>query len=66
MWISSLSSPTPKIEVGARKLPAFVWNQGGLGKASTYWTDFGKRGYAVVCIDFPHARLPLDRRLSHR
>jgi len=39
---------------GGRKLPAFVWNQGGLGQASTYWTDFGaRRGYAVLCIDFP-------------
>jgi dienelactone hydrolase len=39
---------------GAKKLPAFVWNQGGLGQATTYWTDFGaRRGYAVICIDFP-------------
>lgn len=39
---------------GARKLPAFIWNQGGLGQASTYWTEFGaKRGYATLCIDFP-------------
>ncbi len=39
---------------GARKLPAFIWNQGGLGQASTYWTEFGaRRGYATLCIDFP-------------
>ncbi len=39
---------------GGRKLPAFIWNQGGLGQASTYWTEFGaKRGYATLCIDFP-------------
>src|SRR6266850_1891403 len=39
---------------GARKLPAFIWNQGGLAQASTYWTEFGaKRGYATLCIDFP-------------
>jgi len=39
---------------GARALPAFVWNQGGLYRATTYWTEFGaKRGYATLCIDFP-------------
>jgi dienelactone hydrolase len=39
---------------GAEKLPAFIWNQGGLGQANTYWTEFGaKRGYATLCIDFP-------------
>src|ERR1043166_4900606 len=39
---------------GAAKLPAFVWNQGGLAQAGTYWTEFGaKRGYATLCIDFP-------------
>jgi dienelactone hydrolase len=38
----------------ARKLPAFIWNQGGLAQASTYWTEFGaRRGYAALCIDFP-------------
>ena len=38
----------------ARALPAFIWNQGGLGQASTYWTILGaKRGYAALCIDFP-------------
>jgi dienelactone hydrolase len=38
----------------AKKLPAFIWNQGGLGQATTYWTTFGaKRGYATLCIDFP-------------
>lgn len=38
----------------AKRLPAFIWNQGGLGQASTYWTEFGaKRGYAALCIDFP-------------
>jgi len=39
---------------GATKLPAFIWNQGGLGQASTPMTEFGaKRGYAAMCIDFP-------------
>ncbi len=39
---------------GAKKLPAFVWNQGGLYQASPYWTTFGaRRGYAALCIDFP-------------
>jgi dienelactone hydrolase len=39
---------------GARKLPAFVWNQPGLYPASTHWTEFGaRRGYAVLSIDFP-------------
>src|SRR4051812_24952246 len=35
---------------GAKKLPAFVWNQGGLYQATTYWTEFGaRRGYATLC-----------------
>lgn len=39
---------------GPRALPAFVWNQGGLGRANTWWTEFGaRRGYATLCIDFP-------------
>src|SRR6267378_4071772 len=39
---------------GKKQLPAFIWNQGGLAQASTYWTVFGaKRGYATLCIDFP-------------
>jgi len=39
---------------GAKGLPAFVWNQGGLYKATTFWTEFGaRRGYATLCIDFP-------------
>jgi len=39
---------------GAKRLPAYVWNQGGLGQATTHWTEYGaKRGYAVLCIDFP-------------
>jgi len=39
---------------GARALPAFIWNQGGLGQASSYWTILGaRRGYAALCIDFP-------------
>src|SRR5215831_11031222 len=24
---------------GARKLPAFIWNPGGLSQASTHWTE---------------------------
>ncbi|CAN5863505.1 hypothetical protein BH18ACI4_BH18ACI4_28730 [soil metagenome] len=37
-----------------KMLPAYVWNQGGLGQATTHWTERGaKRGYAVLCIDFP-------------
>jgi len=39
---------------GAKGLPAFVWNQAGLGRAGTYFTNLGaKRGYAVLCIDMP-------------
>ncbi|MBI3860412.1 MAG: hypothetical protein HY290_00800 [Planctomycetia bacterium] len=39
---------------GARGLPAFIWNPGGLGQASPAFTEPGaKRGYAVLCIDFP-------------
>lgn len=39
---------------GGKNLPAFVWNQGGLYQANTYWTEFGaRRGYAALCIDFP-------------
>jgi len=41
---------------GGKNLPAFIWNQGGLYQAGTYWTEFGaKRGYAALCIDFPLA-----------
>ena len=41
---------------GAKNLPAFVWNQAGLGQASTYFTELGaKRGYAAICIDLPLA-----------
>lgn len=37
-----------------KKLPAFIWNQGGLSQASPAVTEAGaKRGYAVLCIDFP-------------
>ncbi len=39
---------------GGEKLPAFIWNQGGLGQASSAVTEAGaKRGYAALCIDFP-------------
>jgi dienelactone hydrolase len=39
---------------GGTHLPAYVWNQGGLSQATPYWTEYGaKRGYAVLCIDFP-------------
>jgi dienelactone hydrolase len=39
---------------GGQKLPAFIWNQGGLGQASAGATEPGaKRGYAALCIDFP-------------
>src|SRR4051794_29957835 len=39
---------------GGRKLPAFVWNQGGLYQATPHWTELGaRRGYAALCIDFP-------------
>jgi dienelactone hydrolase len=38
----------------ARKLPAFIWNPGGLGQASPAFTEPpARRGYAVLCIDFP-------------
>src|SRR5260221_518580 len=39
---------------GGQKLPAFIWNQGGLGQANSAVTEAGaKRGYATLCIDFP-------------
>jgi dienelactone hydrolase len=39
---------------GGRKLPAFIWNQGGLSQASPDATEPGaSRGYAVLCVDFP-------------
>lgn len=39
---------------GAKSLPAFIWNQGGLYQATTYFPELGaKRGYAALCIDFP-------------
>ena len=39
---------------GGEKLPAFIWNQGGLSQASPAVTEAGaKRGYATLCIDFP-------------
>jgi len=39
---------------GARNLPAFIWNPGGLGQASPDYTEGpARRGYAVLCIDFP-------------
>lgn len=39
---------------GASRLPAFIWNPGGLGQASRGYTETpAKRGFAVLCIDFP-------------
>ncbi len=39
---------------GAKKLPAYIWNQGGLAQASPAVTEVGaRRGYAAMCIDFP-------------
>jgi dienelactone hydrolase len=39
---------------GGRKLPAYIWNPGGLGQASPAYTEAGaRRGYATLCIDFP-------------
>ena len=39
---------------GASRLPAFIWNPGGLGQANRGYTETpAKRGYAVLCIDFP-------------
>jgi dienelactone hydrolase len=39
---------------GASKLPAFVWNQGGLYQATPYFPELGaKHGYVGLCIDFP-------------
>lgn len=39
---------------GGNQLPAFIWNPGGLGQASRGYTETpAKRGYAVLCIDFP-------------
>ncbi len=40
--------------VGAKKMPAFVWIEGGLAQAKPFRTVFGaKRGYATLAIDFP-------------
>src|SRR5438067_2393317 len=37
-----------------RRLPAYIWNQGGLSQASPAVTQVGaRRGYAALCIDFP-------------
>src|SRR5262245_19954678 len=39
---------------GGRKLPAYIWNPGGLSQASPAFTEEGaRRGYAALCIDFP-------------
>jgi len=39
---------------GAKNLPAFVWNQGGLYQAHPHFPEFGaKRRYVGICIDFP-------------
>jgi dienelactone hydrolase len=39
---------------GASRLPAFIWNPGGLGQANPGYTEVpARRGYAVLCIDFP-------------
>ncbi|MBL8851640.1 MAG: acetylxylan esterase [Planctomycetaceae bacterium] len=39
---------------GARAFPAYIWNPGGLGQASPAYTELGaRRGYVVLCIDFP-------------
>ncbi|HLN28152.1 MAG TPA: dienelactone hydrolase family protein [Gemmataceae bacterium] len=39
---------------GAKNLPAYIWNPGGLGQASPAYTEAGaRRGYATLCIDFP-------------
>jgi len=41
-------------KAGAKNLPAYVWNQGGLAQATDDWTVAGAgHGYAVLCIDFP-------------
>lgn len=40
--------------VGAHRLPAFIWNQGGLVRADPRPTEQGaKRGFATLAIDFP-------------
>ena len=39
---------------GAQHLPAFVWNQSSMAPAGPYFVELGaKRGYAVLCIDYP-------------
>lgn len=39
---------------GRKKLPGFVWIEGGLAQAKSTRTIFGaKRGYATLAIDFP-------------
>ncbi|MFN0054792.1 MAG: alpha/beta hydrolase family protein [Planctomycetales bacterium] len=39
---------------GGRRLPAYIWNPGGLSQSSPAFTEVGaRRGYATLCIDFP-------------
>jgi hypothetical protein len=41
---------------GARGLPAVIWNQSGMAKASDYFPRLiARRGYVGMCIDFPQA-----------
>jgi dienelactone hydrolase len=41
---------------GAHKLPALIWNQSGLARASTHFPLLlARRGYAALCLDFPQA-----------
>lgn len=41
---------------GGKRLPAFVWNQSSMAPADTAFVEVGaKRGYAVLCIDYPLA-----------
>jgi hypothetical protein len=56
---------------GARKLPAFVWIEGGLAPARTFRTVFGaRRGYATLAIDFPQpgyrstGNYPINRMMT--
>jgi dienelactone hydrolase len=62
VWFHSETDGDKAVEIfayfsfpkGARKLPAFIWNPGGLGQASPAFTEIpARRGYAVLCIDFP-------------
>lgn len=62
VWFLSEIDGTNRVEIfayfcypqDAVKLPALIWNQSGLARASTHVPLLlARRGYAALCIDFP-------------